>query len=49
MTTMNYQLITDQDIIKGFCTDSSNYPGHAEALVRPKSTSDVVQIVKEAN
>ena len=43
------QLITDQDIIKGFCTDSSNYPGHAEALVRPKSVSEVVEIVKEAN
>lgn len=46
---MTFQLITDPDIVKGFCTDSSNYPGHAEALVRPKSTSDVVEIVKEAN
>ena len=46
---MSFQLITDQDIIKGFCTDSSNYPGYADALVRPKSTSDVVEIVKEAN
>ena len=45
----NFQLITDQDIIKGFCTDSSNYPGFAEALVRPKSVSDVVEVVKEAN
>lgn len=46
---MPFQLITDPDIVKGFCTDSSNYPGHAEALVRPKSTSEVVEIVKEAN
>src|SRR3990167_7297617 len=46
---MNYQLITDQDIIRGFCTDSSNYPGHAEALVRPKTKEEVVEIVKEAN
>ena len=45
----NFQLITDQDIIKGFCTDSSSYPGHAEALVRPKSVSEVVEIVKDAN
>lgn len=44
-----FQLITDPDIVKGFCTDSSNYPGHAEALVRPKSTSEVVEIVKEAS
>ena len=43
------QLITDQDIVKGFCTDSSNYPGYAEALVRPKSTNEVIEIVKEAN
>ena len=45
----SFSLITDQDIIKGFCTDSSNYPGHAEALVRPKSTSEVSEILKEAN
>ena len=44
-----FELITDPDIVKGFCTDSSNYPGHAEALVRPKSTQEVVEIVKEAN
>lgn len=46
---MSFQLITDQDIIKGFCTDSSNYPGYADALVRPKSVSDVIEIVKEAS
>ena len=46
---MSYQLITDPDIVKGFCTDSSNYPGHAEALVRPKTKEEVVEIVKEAN
>ena len=47
--TMTFQLITDQDIVKSFCTDSSNYPGYADALVRPKDTSEVVEIVKEAN
>ena len=46
---MTIQLITDPDIVKGFCTDSSNYPGYADALVRPKSLSEVVEIVKEAN
>ena len=47
---MSFELITDPDIIKGFCTDSSNYPGYADALVRPKSTSEVVEVVfKEAN
>lgn len=45
----SFEKITDQDIVKSFCTDSSNYPGHAEALVRPKSTQDVVDILKEAN
>lgn len=44
-----FELINDQDIVGSFCTDSSNYPGHAEALVRPKSTDEVVEIVKEAN
>src|SRR3989338_5659741 len=44
-----FSLITDQDIIKCFCTDSSNYPGHAEALIRPKSTAEVSEILKEAN
>lgn len=46
---MSFELITDPDIVKGFCTDASNYPGHAEALVRPKSVSEVAEIVKEAN
>lgn len=44
-----YKLITDPDIVKGFCSDSSNYPGYADALVRPKSTQEVVEVVKEAN
>ncbi len=46
---MSFDLITDPDIVKGFCTDSSNYPGYAEALIRPKSRDEVVEIVKEAN
>ena len=45
----NFELITDQDIVKSFCTDSSNYPGHAEGLIRPKSTEEVVEVLKEAN
>jgi len=45
----SFEKITDQDIVKSFCTDSSNYPGHAEALIRPKTTAEVVEIVKEAN
>ena len=44
-----FELIKDPDIVNSFCTDSSNYPGYAEAVVRPKSTADVVEIVKEAN
>ena len=44
-----FELITDQDIVKSFCTDSSDYPGHAEALIRPKSTQEVAEVLKEAN
>lgn len=44
-----FQLITDPDIVKGYCTDQSNFPGYAEAIVRPKSTQEVVEILKEAN
>ncbi len=43
------QFITDQDIIKSFCTDASDYQGHAEALVRPTSLAEVIEVVKEAN
>ena len=46
---MSFNLITDPDIVKSFCTDSSNYPGYAEALVRPKSTEEISEILKEAN
>ena len=45
----SFELITDQDIVKSFCTDSSNFPGYADALIRPKSLDEVVEIVKEAN
>lgn len=44
-----FELIKDPDIVSSFCTDASNYPGYAEAIVRPRNTSDVVEIVKEAN
>lgn len=46
---MTFQLITDPDIVRGFCTDSSNYPGHAEAIARPKTKEEVSEILKEAN
>ena len=44
-----FELITDVDIVRSYSTDASNYPGHAEAIVRPKSTSEVIEILKEAN
>ena len=46
---MPFEKITDQDIVKGYCTDYSNYPGYADALIRPKSTDEIVEILKEAN
>src|SRR3990167_1965650 len=45
----NIELITDKDILKGYFSDASNHPGYAEALIRPKSLQDVIEIVKEAN
>src|SRR3989338_3166531 len=45
----NIELITDKDILKGYFSDASNHPGYAEALIRPKSLQDVIEIVKEEN
>jgi len=39
-------LITDPDVIDGYLTDASNTRGHAEALVRPRSTEEVAQVVR---
>lgn len=39
--------ITDPEILRGYLTDASNLPGgHAEALVRPRSTSEVAEVVQ---
>jgi len=39
-------LITDADVIAGYLTDASNTSGHAEALVRPRSTEEVAAVVQ---
>ncbi|MEA2109473.1 MAG: FAD-binding oxidoreductase [Pseudomonadota bacterium] len=36
----------DQDIVTGFSTDSSNLPGHAEALCRPESERECAIIMR---
>jgi D-lactate dehydrogenase (cytochrome) len=38
-------VITDPDILAGYLTDASNIPGTAEALVRPRSTAEVAEVV----
>lgn len=38
-------LITDPGIIEGYLTDASNTRGHAEALVRPRSTAEVAAVL----
>ncbi|MFT7520915.1 MAG: D-lactate dehydrogenase (cytochrome) [Kiritimatiellia bacterium] len=40
------QPITDPDIIEGYLTDASNVRGTADALVRPGSAAEVVEIVR---
>ena len=42
------ELITDTDIISGYLSDASNTYGHAEALLRPKSTKEISDILKMA-
>ena len=42
------ELITNQDIIAGYLTDASNTHGHADALLRPRDTQEVVEIVRMA-
>lgn len=39
------ELITNQDIISGYLTDASNTHGSADALLRPRNTQEVVEIV----
>ena len=38
--------ITDPDIIEGYLTDASNTRGHAEVLVRPRSTAQVSAVLQ---
>ena len=39
-------LITDPDVIEGYLTDASNTRGHAEALLRPRSTEEVAAVLQ---
>lgn len=38
--------ITDPAILAGYLTDASNVHGHAEALVRPRDTAQVAEVVR---
>jgi FAD/FMN-containing dehydrogenase len=40
------QPITDPQIIAGYLRDASNLLGHADALVRPKDTAEVAQVLR---
>ena len=42
------ELITDANIISGYLSDASNTHGHAEALLRPKTTQEVSEIIQMA-
>lgn len=42
------ELITNQDIIEGYLTDASNTHGHADALLRPRDTKEISEIVQMA-
>jgi D-lactate dehydrogenase (cytochrome) len=39
-------LITDPDLLAGYLTDASNTRGRADALVRPRSTEEVADVVR---
>ena len=42
----NIRIITDPDVIEGYLTDASNTRGHAEALVIPRTTKEVSEVVR---
>jgi len=42
---MDVRPIEDPDVLAGYLTDASNVPGHAEGLLRPRSTGEVAAIV----
>jgi FAD/FMN-containing dehydrogenase len=39
-------VVTDPGVLAGYLTDASNVPGRADALVRPRTTSEVSEIVR---
>ena len=41
-------LITNQGIIEGYLSDASNTHGHADALLRPRDTQEVSEIMQMA-
>ncbi len=40
------QVVTDPDVLAGLLTDASNVPGRADALVRPKDTAEVAEVLR---
>ena len=43
---MDFDLIDDPEVLAGYLTDASNVPGHADALVRPRTTAEVAAVVR---
>ncbi len=44
--TFSAELVTDQDIVAGLVSDSSNLPGQADALCRPQSERELAAIFR---
>jgi len=42
---MRVEPVTDPTVIEGYLTDASNRRGHAEALLRPRNTTEVAETV----
>lgn len=40
------QPLRDPDVLAGYLSDASNLHGHAEALVRPRTTAEVAEVVR---
>ncbi len=43
--TLAVPVLTDPDVLAGYLTDASNVHGHADALVRPRSTEEIAEVV----
>lgn len=43
---MTFEPITDPEVLEGYLTDASNVRGYADALVRPRSTDEVAEVVR---